>query len=223
MKTRKILIYGEGPDDYGWKDSGGEWHSGSIITLLQRCAEEMEVYLEIGYVEKRFVDGKDKVKLGRRSLGNVDGKGIPARRFSIYAMPHGYTKGIFYCDADKPSDRSRNPKNESNCRKHFDKVYSDVVQGLQPAGNEHWKGIPMISLKMIECWLLSDQKAYKKCFGLEPRRVKLPSKPELIWGEKNNPSSDYPKNYMKRVLGQYQRNQTENDMQLLRRKHPLIP
>lgn len=200
MKKLKILVYGEGPGDYGWI-SGGKWYPGSIIYLLQKCAKEMEVQLEIGYVEKRFIDGKDKVKLGRRSLGKVDGKGIPALRFSRYAMDNGYTRGIFYCDTDKSSAGSQ--KDEANCRKHFEKVYSDVVQGLQPAGNEDWEGIPMISLKMVECWLLSDKKAYKKCFGLEPAKVNLPSKPELIWGEKNNPSSDYPKNYMKRVLGQY--------------------
>ena len=27
--------------------------------------------------------------------------------------------------------------------------------------------------------------------------------PELIWGEKSNPDSDYPKNYIRRVLEQY--------------------
>lgn len=201
MKKRKILVYGEGPDDYGWKDSRGKWHQGSIGYLLQKCAKEMQIELEIEYVEKEFIDGKKKIKLAARRLRNVDGKGIPARRFSVYAVTHGYTRGIFYCDTDKSPAGSQ--KDEANCRKHFEKVYCDVVQGLQLAENEHWEGVPMISLKMIECWLLSDKKAYKQRFGSEPKRMKLPSKPELIWGEKNNPSSDYPKNYMKRVLEQY--------------------
>lgn len=201
MKKLKILIYGEGPDDYGWKDSNGKWCPGSIIYLLQKCANERQVKLEIEYVEKHFIDGKNKIKLAARHLREVDGKGIPALRFSIYALENGYTIGIFYCDTDKTLTGSQ--KDEANCRKHFEKVYSDVAQGLRLAGEGHWKGVPMISLKMIECWLLSDKYAYKKCFGAEPKRVKLPSKPELIWGEKNNPSSDYPKNYIKRILEQY--------------------
>lgn len=155
MKQLKFLVYGEGPDDYGWKDSTGGWRPGSIIYLLKKCAEEMNVDLEIEYVEKRFIDGKDKVKLAARHLRKVEGKGIPALRFSMYAVRKGYTEGIFYCDTDKVI--SGNQKEETHCRKYFEKIYSDV----------------------------------------------LPSKLELIWGEKNNPASDYPKNYLKRVLEQY--------------------
>lgn len=69
--------------------------------------------------------------------------------------------------------------------------------------NEQWTGIPMIAMKMIECWLLSDKDAYKRCFGSDLKKMNLPSKPELIWGEKNKRSSDYPKNYFKRVLEEY--------------------
>lgn len=201
MKHMKILVYGEGPDDYGWKDSMGRWHPGSIISILQKCAEKMDVELEIGYVEKRFIDGKNKVKLAARHLRKVNGKGIPALRFSIYAMENGYTNGIFYCDTDKAPNGSQ--KEEANCRKHFEKVHADVAGGLCILENQSWRGVPMISMKMVESWLLSDKEAYRKCFGSEPGKVRLPGNPELIWGEKSNPDSDYPKNYIRRVLEQY--------------------
>lgn len=200
MKQIKLVVYGEGPDDYGWKDEKGKWKPGSVINFLQKCAKDMEIKLDVCYMEKALIDGKSKIKLARH-LRKVEGKGIPARRFSVYAASKGYTAGIFYCDTDKAPDGSQ--KDERNCRKHFEKIYSDVKQGLELPDSNTWKGIPMISMKMIESWLLSDQEAYKKCFGKEPSKVKLPPKPELIWGEKNSPSSDYPKNYMKRVLGQY--------------------
>ena len=61
----------------------------------------------------------------------------------------------------------------------------------------------MIALKMIECWLLADQDAYQNYFGLRPEKALLPKRPELIWGEKKEPKSDYPKNVMTRVLKQY--------------------
>lgn len=60
MKILKILVYGEGPDDYGWKDSRGEWHPGTIISLLQKCAKELHVELKIDYVEKELIDGKKR-------------------------------------------------------------------------------------------------------------------------------------------------------------------
>lgn len=201
MKQMRILVYGEGPDDYGWKDSNGKWCPGSIIYILHKCAEEMDVELKIEYVEKKFIDGRNKVRLAARHLRKVDGKGIPALRFSMYAIENGYTKGVFYCDTDKAATGSQ--KDERTCRKHYEKVHLDVTRGLQSTGIDFWRGVPMISLKMIENWLLSDEEAYRRCFGSEPKRVKLPSKPELIWGEKSNLSSDYPKNYIKRVLEQY--------------------
>lgn len=201
MKQIRLLVYGEGPDDYGWRDSKGEWCSGSIISILKKCAEEMNIDLDIDYVEKRFVDGKDKIKLAARHLRKVEGKGIPALRFSMHAIENGYTEGIFYCDTDKVMSGSQ--KDETHCRKHFEKIHSDVVNGLQAAESTVWRGIPMISLKMIENWLLADKESYRKCFGAAPSNPSLPSKPELIWGEKNNLSSDYPKNYIKRVLEQY--------------------
>lgn len=127
MKKLKILVYGEGPDDYGWKDSRGEWHPGSVIYLLQKCAKEMQVELKIEYIEKEFIDGKKKINVGKRHLKNVDGKGIPARRFSIYALSHGYTGGIFYCDTDKCPTGVRRMKQiaESTSRKYIQTLLRD--------------------------------------------------------------------------------------------------
>lgn len=201
MKEMKLLVYGEGPDDYGWKDGMGEWNPGSAIYFLRKCADGLETKLEISYVEKSFIDGKNRMKPSQRRLKGLCGKGVPALRFTLYALNNGYHKGIFYCDTDKVMDG--NQKDERNCRKYFEKLYLEIKQGLEPPDSRDWKGIPMISMKMIESWLLSDKEAYQKCFGREPDKVKLPSKPELIWGAKDNPSSDYPKNYIKRVLGQY--------------------
>ncbi|MDO4339215.1 MAG: hypothetical protein Q4C91_14210 [Eubacteriales bacterium] len=201
MKKMKILVYGEGPTDYGWQSPTGEWLPGPIVYLIRKCAEEFQVDLEIGYIEKKVIDGENRIKLGARHMRNLSGKGIPALRFSLYAKENGYTAGVFYCDTDRIMI-GKNTK-ETDCKKYYEQIYSDVIQGLQRIGNIGWTGVPMISLKMIECWLLSDKMAYKKCFGKEPEKVKLPSKPELIWGEKNNPSSDYPKNYLRRVLEQY--------------------
>jgi hypothetical protein len=61
-----------------------------------------------------------------------------------------------------------------------------------------------VPLRMIESWLLSDETSFIKCFGKPPSNPPLPAKPKLIWGEKDNPDSNYPKNLMNRVLKQYE-------------------
>ena len=203
MKKLKLLVYGEGPTDYGWVSDSGTWCPGPIISLIRKSAEVFQVELEIGFVEKKAIEGEERVQLGARHMRGINGKGIPALRFSIYALEHGYKSGVFYCDTDRIVS-GKNTR-ESDCRKYFEQIYADVIQGLQNTRVQNWRGVPMISLKMIECWLLSDKEAYKNCFGQEPIKVKLPSKPELIWGEKNDSSSDYSKHYMRRVLKQFHR------------------
>lgn len=203
MDKIKLLVYGEGPTDYGWRNSSGEWEAGPIIYLLRKCASELHVELETDYAEKSVIDGKKRMKFGMRRTRNVDGKGIPALRFTLYALENGYSRGVFYCDTDKV-EYGKNTK-EADCKKHFEKIYGDVLQGLQDEVSKKWIGIPMIALKMIECWLLSDEDAYWRCFGSELRKGILPDKPELIWGKKKDENSDYPKNYIKRVLKQCHR------------------
>ncbi len=201
MKKMKLIVYGEGPTDYGWRTTSGEWKAGPVIYLIRKCAKNLKVDLEIDYADKKNIDGSQRIKLGIRHTRNMSGKSLPALRFTMYALENGYTKGIFYCDTDKISD-GKNTK-ESDCKKHFENLYNDVLKGLQCADSKIWVGIPMIALKMIECWLLADEEAYKYCFGSKPVKVHLPHKPELIWGEKSVINSDYPKNYIKRVLKQY--------------------
>lgn len=201
MDKIRLLVYGEGPTDYGWRNSLGEWEAGPIIYLLRKCAAELHVELEIDYADKSKIDGKERIKLGMRRIRNIAGKGIPALRFRIHALENGYHRGVFYCDTDKV-EYGKNTK-EADCKKHFEKIYEDVLQGLQESAPVKWTGIPMIALKMIECWLLADQEAYKNYFGSKPDEVFLPKKPELIWGEKKNAESDYPKYFIARVLKQY--------------------
>ncbi|XCP85171.1 hypothetical protein ABXS75_19465 [Roseburia hominis] len=201
MAKAKVAVYGEGPTDYGKKVFGKEeWESGPIICLIYKCAEKAGVDIEIECVEKRFIDGKERVKLGVRQLRGLKGKAIPARYFKIYALQQGYRLGIFYCDTDKMMSGSNT--NENVCRKEFERIYDEVEQGLdyEPC---FWLGLPMVALKMIESWLLADEGAYIRCFGNMPVKPSLPIRPELIWGEKDNRNSNYPKNYMRRVLEQY--------------------
>lgn len=200
MNTIRIAVVGEGSTDYGREEydpkSGVyKWAEGPIFSIIQNTAEQIgqEVLLEA-------VNKKDVYKMRRQrclsKLHGLSGKANDSARFSFYLAMHRYQYGIFYCDADK--EASKRNTDLSVCRKLFRRVHEEVLNGCMAAGVEDLKVIPMIPLKMIECWLLADEKAYQELFGI--RNPDLPTEPELIWGEIDNPKSNYPKNYLKRVL-----------------------
>lgn len=58
----------------------------------------------------------------------------------------------------------------------------------------------MIALRMIECWILGDKKAIEQYYGVEISNKGYTPKPEIIWGDEEDPSSNYPKNYLRRII-----------------------
>lgn len=187
---QKVLVTGEGKTDYGCKDyASGNWNWGPIYCYIQNClSEEQKQRLQFEAVEREDVD---RIRL-QRSAKHLRGKTIPSRKFKNYLMNKGYSYGIYYCDTDKVESGSNT--DVSSNKKHFEKIYADVKMGLESDDN---KIIPMIAMKMIESWMLADGNAYMKIYGTP---VDLPNKPELIWGEKSDISSNYPKHVLKRVL-----------------------
>ena len=76
-----------------------------------------------------------------------------------------YDAGIFYCDADK--ETGVKSSNRIAVTKHYETVYKEVKDGLNSD-----KGIPMIPLSMIECWILADKSALEQVFELEIQQAK---------------------------------------------------
>lgn len=194
---KKIAVTGEGSTDYGQsgyhpRTGSPEWKWGPVKELCILCLDPEERKEEPEFYPVHKEDVK-RIKLLRSDSG-LEGRAIPARKFRNLCREQKLEYGIFYSDADRGGDSG---KAVHSARKHFEKVYQEVITGLQ--SEDHKNFIPMIPLKMIECWLLADEKAFYDCFG---KRIKLPSKPELIWGDKENPGSDYPKCCMARVLEQ---------------------
>lgn len=108
---------------------------------------------------------------------------------------------VCYVDADR---KHGSGKSRLESQKRLQEVYNQISNGFQQFSQERSQNsIPMVPLKMIESWLLADDQAFTQCFGKQPTNPSLPGQPELIWGDENKPASDHPKNYLKRVLGQY--------------------
>ena len=128
--------------------------------------------MEVEFIPIEKEDVK-KVKLQRRSSKDVSGRGIPARKFRILMGEGKYDAGIFYCDADK--ETGVKSSNRIAVTKHYETVYKEVKDGLNSD-----KGIPMIPLSMIECWILADKSALEQVFELEIQQAKMPAEPEYI-------------------------------------------
>ncbi|HNX28739.1 MAG TPA: DUF4276 family protein [Syntrophomonadaceae bacterium] len=195
--ARKVLLCGEGPTDCGKQKFGStEWEEGPVQPIIMKLVNGD---IEFAYTTKEEVKGK---KIQRRTGAKVTGHGAKSYKLCMIAEERKDIDNIIcYVDADREHG-SRKSKRES--KKRLQEIYSQISNGFQQfsAARSH-NSIPMVPLKMIESWLLADDQAFAQCFESSPANPVLPGQPELIWGDENNPSSNHPKNYLKRVLEQY--------------------
>ncbi|GBU27236.1 hypothetical protein R84B8_00763 [Treponema sp. R8-4-B8] len=82
-----------------------------------------------------------------------------------------------------------------------DKKYSEIYSEIKSEFDElkKFQCVAIVPKEMIESWLLSDESAYPAI----PETPKLPSKPEEIWGQKDDKNSNHPYNYFVKVLTQF--------------------
>ena len=120
----------------------------------------------------------------------------------MYMKEKKYSHGIYYCDADRSTGTSNT---EQQAKKRFKEVYEEVERGANPDLDKR-EVIPMIALRMVESWLLSDKNAFELVYGASAGRdsdISFPAKPEYLWGKEEDPKSNYPKNYLKRICSSF--------------------
>lgn len=187
----KIAITGEGPTDYGKKDFvTGDLVRGAAEGYAETIAQEQCTDIDWYYVAREDVQ---RFKLSR-SLRGLEEKAVPARRFVglLQTSPEDIEGAIYYCDADR--DSGTDNSSEAVAHKRYDGVYQQVLEGLEVLEN----AIPMIPLRIIENWILGDKNCLKQDFHIK----NLPdysNKTELLWGDKRNPESNYPKCIVDRI------------------------
>ena len=202
MAGIKIALTGEGNTDYGEygfnkKTGNMEWFPGPLVPLIQHTAALLKKECEIDLVDKHDVL-KMKTQRTMKKMNGLGGKAKDSARYALYLKLKGYQYGIFYCDADKENGKKNTDENV--CKKLYADVRGEIEEGIEATRSSEQKIIAMVALKMIECWLLADVKAIGVAIGEQPEKIKLPPYPELIWGTKDDPKSNYPKHYLKRVL-----------------------
>lgn len=181
----RIAVTGEGPTDYGKVDYGnpGHWIDGPVQVYLRRIAEEQNIELDFEMIERAEVQ---KIKLQRRHLNGLDGKAIPARRFYIKCKEKQLNYGVYYCDADRNAGEQNS--NVHQLENRYKEVYGEVKEGMYNCDNY----IPMIPCRMIENWILADGENIRDFFQVNKIEYN-PHNVELLWGNDNNPESNYPK------------------------------
>lgn len=206
----KVIVCGEGSTDVGTREYGSDaWINGPAIPYIHNASP---IGLSIMGISSKELECQ--VPVLRRNPPK--GFGVKAYRLSAYAKRNGYDVAICYVDCDKYKDIDLFPIRHQEIDNGFTIADTGVI------------GIPMIPKRMMESWLLADEKAYQTLFDKIPDNPRLPRKPEELRGDKHNPDSDYPKHYLARVLTQFNESGTDwfydiasnSDIETLRQKCP---
>jgi len=178
----RVLICGEGKTDVGIRDyQTSNWLDGPATIILKRNINPTHSVEGISYKELK----RHKV-LKLKSSGH----GMKSERLAKYAAKNAFDIAVCYVDCDK---------------NYFAGLRALILSGFSNSGASV-KGVAMIPKSMIECWLMADPHSYQTVFGRIPDNPGLPSNPESVWGRKDDPTSNYPKRYLERIVGQYSRN-----------------
>ena len=187
----RVLLHGEGPTDYGVSDGYGGWCEGPLLIIMQRIFGS----LEIECIDKAEMKKRPRVQ---RSIIGLSGHGVIAALLAIVAKERGFDVAALYRDADRES--GMDSRQDLVCKKRYKKIKSDICKGFEQSRSDLMY-IAIIPMKMIECWLLSDPNCFVLVYG--GYAPDLPNKPELIWGDKQYPGSNYPKYLLGRVISSY--------------------
>lgn len=194
-----IAIIGEGKNDVGIMGNS-EWQEGTIQEYL-RCflANDFDLEFTPLAVSKTETKNIRGLKGGRYRKYKIKGIAKKLFRFvSLYKNRSDFNLLIFFSDTDK-TQGERASKTEA--KRKYQAILNDINEAKRLLDDEmpNLTLIPMIPIRILECWLLGDYEGFEN-IGCSPQNPLLPSKPELVWGDQNDPNSNYPKNYLKRIL-----------------------
>jgi hypothetical protein len=198
MATMQLAIIGEGSNDYGVPDGYGKWNDGAAQPLIRQAVGGQEI--DFHPIHKNVAKNRlISPGINRR----IPLKGVGIKLVDLVSEVKGKSIDglIFFHDLDKSSGEKAS---EVECKRRFRAFTEDLQTAMEWfQAKTGIVCIPMVPARMIECWLMADRDSYIAAFGRAPQNPPLPSAPELVWGDKENPRSDYPKHVLKRILAQF--------------------
>ncbi|MDR1704174.1 MAG: DUF4276 family protein [Clostridiales bacterium] len=140
--------------------------------------EKLAINTKLNITETTTAELKHKVIVSNKTAARR--KTTFVDRLYKFAVKNKYKHIAYHMDADHD----------------YDKRYSELKEQFTNEMQEICHCLVIVPKEMIESWLLSDMDAFSPPIN---QKI-LPKKPEEIWGEENDPESNHPKNYLKRVL-----------------------
>lgn len=207
----KIMISAEGVTDAGWDDwTGGDFkaNQGPIQVYITRILEvsgfpsdNIEFIKYDRKIEKKKRKSRDHFTHYGKAVMGARGHGQEAAIMRAAASREKCAAAVFHVDSDRPAGDAND---WTVCNKHFCEVRAEILTGFDDGKNGCFL-IPCVPVKMMESWLLADENAIIAVSPKPNQMVKniAPKKPELLWGDKKNSSSNYPKRVLERVLAEY--------------------
>jgi hypothetical protein len=202
VKSKSILniaLIGEGRNDVGVMGEK-DWNEGTMQAYLNQLLGDEFIlnFLPIS-VSKQETKGIKSLKGGRYRKYKIRGV---AKKLFRFVQLHGKKESlhlvVFFSDTDKTTGERAT---EKEALSKYASVMENIAEGQRLIKDEmpNLAFIPMVPIRILECWLLGDAQGFNY-IGCTPQNPILPQTPELIWGDQNDPESDYPKHYLKRVL-----------------------
>jgi len=151
----------------------------AVIPVLMKKILKMDLCIK--WVGR---DDLKKVKTHRKSNIAISGHYKLIKALATHSLLCGSKYIAYHQDADGK----------------FTEVYNAIISEFRSLQENGFFCLAIVPKETIESWLLSDDSAYPSI----PNNPKLPSKPEEIWGLKNNAGSNHPYNYFVRVLAQFE-------------------
>ncbi|MFK7950510.1 MAG: DUF4276 family protein [Saprospiraceae bacterium] len=193
-----IALIGEGKNDVGIMGEKS-WQDGTVQAYVDRfLGDDFELKFEVLRVSKKDIKQLKIGNKGRYRKQKIRGIAKKILRFVQLYPKRKFDLLILFSDVDKTQGKEAS---ENEAKAKYASILADLENGKQFLFEKkpEIKFVPMIPVRILECWLLGDKDGFEN-IACSPQNPKLPNQPEQTWGEKNNPESDYPKHYLKRIL-----------------------
>jgi hypothetical protein len=177
----QILLFCEGSLDQGKEEfiEGEYVDSNGVMQNLIRKASKKQ---DIAFIIKKRRDMKNLTLLG----GKYSAYSSTSRKLAQLAKMSNCTHIAYHRDEDN---------------RGLENMHHEVEEYFAAAKDRGMSCLAIIPQHMTESWLLSDAGAFERAFSKKPVNLPLPPDPEHLWGNKH--TANHPKQYMKRVLQQY--------------------
>jgi hypothetical protein len=190
-----VFLAGEGPSDIGSLSSAPPYReeSGGFIPSILRRIVGSDRPLRFSGAKLSTIP-KERVKSG------LEGHARKAAQAVSMALAEGARAVVYIADVDKTSGRAADATER---KKRIDLLREEIEAGFEVARSADEDAASLILIaatpcRMIEAWALGDTSAVAEVGGLSPQSL---ARPEELWGDEQDPSSNHPKRVLARLLG----------------------